>query len=235
MVDDGVTRLQEPYVHRIFSSNIYHLRGRDADLVIDFGMGLAPLKVALGVSSVQEPIALATHSHADHVGTFHEFPVRLGHAAEAGIFSSMDDAHTGADLFRRLPEPVIRQPSDGWSVGDYRIHPAPLTGLVGEGDIVDLGDRGLQVLHLPGHSPGSIGLLDEARGLFFSGDAIYDGALVDDLPSSDKVAYRQTMERLLRLDVRLVLGGHGNAMTGDAMRKAARDYLDGNAAIASLA
>ena len=44
----------------------------------------------------------------------------------------------------------------------------------GHTDIIDLGDRRFRVVHLPGHSPDSIGLLDEHDGLFFSGDAIYD-------------------------------------------------------------
>ena len=74
--------------------------------------------------------------------------------------------------------------------------------LLGEGDIVDLGDRRFRVLQLPGHSPDSIGLLDERDGLFFSGDAIYDDTLIDDLPDSDRAAYRATMARIVDLPVR---------------------------------
>ncbi len=55
------------------------------------------------------------------------------------------------------------------------ITPAPATRLLAEGEAIDLGDRHFEVLHLPGHSPGSIGLWEEATGIFFSGDAIYDG------------------------------------------------------------
>ena len=50
---------------------------------------------------------------------------------------------------------------------------------IGEGDVIDLGDRAFEVLHLPGHSPGSIGLWDPAAGTLFSGDAIYDGPLLE--------------------------------------------------------
>jgi glyoxylase-like metal-dependent hydrolase (beta-lactamase superfamily II) len=43
--------------------------------------------------------------------------------------------------------------------------------------VIDTGDRHFEVLHLPGHSPGSIGLWEERSGTLFSGDAIYDGPL----------------------------------------------------------
>ena len=43
----GITRIWEPQVHTFFRSNIFHLRGRDVDLVIDGGMGLQPLRPAL--------------------------------------------------------------------------------------------------------------------------------------------------------------------------------------------
>lgn len=80
-----------------------------------------------------------------------------------------------------------------------------LQNLVRQLRIVDrpgenIGSPSYKVLHLPGHSPGSIGLLDEASGIFFSDDAIYDGTLVDDLPGCDKCAYWTTMRRLRDLD-----------------------------------
>jgi glyoxylase-like metal-dependent hydrolase (beta-lactamase superfamily II) len=74
--------------------------------------------------------------------------------------------------------------------------------------VIDLGDRAFEVLHLPGHSPGSIGLWEQATGTLFSGDAIYDGALLDELPESDIVAYIRTMRRLRELPVSVVHAGH---------------------------
>ena len=68
---------------------------------------------------------------------------------------------------------------------DPRHDPAPATRLLDEGDTVDLGDRHFEVLHLPGHSPGSIGLWEESTGILFSGDAAYDGPLLDELDGSD--------------------------------------------------
>jgi glyoxylase-like metal-dependent hydrolase (beta-lactamase superfamily II) len=64
------------------------------------------------------------------------------------------------------------------------------------------------VLHLPGHSPGSIGLWEAKTRTLFSGDAIYDGPLLDEIPGADIPAYVATMQRLRNLPVEVVHGGH---------------------------
>ncbi len=104
--------------------------------------------------------------------------------------------------------------------------PAPLTEPLKEGDHIDLGDRRLTVLHLPGHSPDSIALLDESTGDFFTGDTIYDGYLVDDLPGSDRFLYLATMMRLLTLPIKTVYGGHGEPFGIDRLRAIARGYVE---------
>ena len=76
----GLTRLIEPFVHKFFRANIFHVVGRDADLVIDSGMGLVPLRPALAIPDGKPVIAFATHAHADHAGGLFEFEERLGHA-----------------------------------------------------------------------------------------------------------------------------------------------------------
>jgi glyoxylase-like metal-dependent hydrolase (beta-lactamase superfamily II) len=137
----------------------------------------------------------------------------------------MDDAFTAASWFAGLPDAVTRQPPGGWFPELYRLTPAPLTETLDEGDVVDLGDRRLRVLHLPGHSPGCIGLLDEANGEFFAADAIYDAELYDELPHSNVGDYLDTMRRLLTLDVGVVHGGHGPSFGRQRMREIARDYI----------
>jgi glyoxylase-like metal-dependent hydrolase (beta-lactamase superfamily II) len=110
-------------------------------------------------------------------------------------------------------------------MADYALKPAPLTEQLDEGDTVDLGNRRFTVLHLPGHSPGSIGLLDEHSGDFFSADAIYDEGLVDDIPGADVETYLKTMHRLAELDVGCVYAGHGEVMDKRQMQQVARDYI----------
>jgi glyoxylase-like metal-dependent hydrolase (beta-lactamase superfamily II) len=81
------------------------------------------------------------------------------------------------------------------------------------------------VLHLPGHSPGSIGLWDATSGVLFSGDAVYDGPLLDELSNSDIAAYVATMRRLRELPVRVVHAGHEPSFGRERLVELCDGYL----------
>ncbi|MER8835471.1 MBL fold metallo-hydrolase [Mesorhizobium sp. M0909] len=233
IVDAKTMMLTEPFVHDFVRANIWHVRGRDVDLLVDTGMGICPLAPQIDTPAGKPLLVVATHIHLDHVGSLHEFPLRAGPRHSATQFDSMDEAVTYAYMFHDLEGAVSRLPAKGWKAADYRIPPAPLDRTLDEGDRIDLGDRQFRVLHLPGHSPDSISLFDETDGLFFAGDAIYDATLIDDLPDSDRAAYRRTMQRLLDLPIRIGHGGHGPSFDGRRMREIASAYLrrtDGTAA-----
>jgi glyoxylase-like metal-dependent hydrolase (beta-lactamase superfamily II) len=83
IISDEITLLWEPHVVPLVRCNIWHVRGRDQDLMIDTGMGVASLVDAVK-DLLQKPVtAVATHTHLDHVGGHHEFPQCLVHKNEA--------------------------------------------------------------------------------------------------------------------------------------------------------
>ena len=239
-LSDGVTRIWEPHVIRVMQCNIWHVQGRDRDLLIDTGMGIASLSEAAADVFCKSLCAVATHAHLDHVGSLHEFPERIVHAAEAERLTRRSDnfsmlrADHPIDYIAGLeragyevgPRFITALPRADFDVGTFARPPAPSTRLVREGDVIDLGNRVFEVLHLPGHSPGSIGLWEAATGIFFSGDAIYDGPLLDELPGSDIAAYIHTMRRLEQLPARIVHAGHDPSFDGVRLRQLARAYLE---------
>ena len=84
------------------------------------------------------------------------------------------------------------------------------------GDIIKIGDGQLKVLHVPGHSPGSIALYDEADGFAIVGDALFAGSIGrTDLPGGNHRQLLQSIrENLLTLpDDTIVYPGHGSATT----------------------
>ena len=243
-VDDAITSLREPHLHPVWQSNIWHVRGRDRDLLVDAGMGIGRLAEALRELVDKPLIAVATHRHADHVGGLYEFPVRLAHAADAeeiarpSSFASLITADYPEEFVKFMesegnpagPELIDAYPYEGFDPRQYKVHPAPPTAIVGEGDVVDLGDRAFMVIHLPGHTPGSIGLWDQRTGTLFSGDAIYDGPLYDFLPESNIPDYIGTMHRLRELPVTVVHGGHDGSFGRARLVELAEGYLSWRAA-----
>ena len=236
---DGVTLLAEPHVDPFARCNIWHVRGGERDLVIDTGLGLRSLREAARDLFERPVTAVLTHAHFDHQGGAHEFGERLGHASELeqhrapGGFCGLTAEALGDDVVRSLrragyelpAELLSALPAPDFSVEGYRPSSAPLTGTLDDGDVVDLGDRAFEVLHLPGHSPGSIGLYERATRTLFSGDAVYDGPLLYELPGSSIESYARTLRRLLALDVRIVHAGHDPSFGREKLRAIAEDYL----------
>jgi glyoxylase-like metal-dependent hydrolase (beta-lactamase superfamily II) len=237
-IDDDITLIWEPHVVPLIRCNIWHVRGRDRDLLIDTGLGMASLKQAARDLFAKALTAVATHVHYDHVGGFHEFEDRIIHRAEAakaaaGNSASLYGGGKEDALLESIraagydvpPQLFTALPAGDYDPQAYQVKPAPATRVVGEGDVIDVGDRRFEVLHLPGHSPGSIGLWEAATGILFSGDAIYDGPLLDELPGSDIPVYVATMKRLRDLPVSVVHAGHDPSFGRERLRALCDAYL----------
>jgi len=126
-----------------------------------------------------------------------------------------------------VPESLLTaMPNVGFDIGDYRVEPVTPTRVVDEGDVVDLGDRRFEVLHLPGHTPGELGLWEGESRTLFSGDCVYEsGILLDELPESNIADYVSSMERLRDLPARIVHGGHDDSFGRERLLELIDDYV----------
>jgi glyoxylase-like metal-dependent hydrolase (beta-lactamase superfamily II) len=239
-VDPGILRISEPHCHRLIRANCFLIQGGDVDILFDSGMGIAALRPVIATLSTKPLIVFTSHTHIDHVGSHPEFADAeiLVHPLEADLLRQRGSRglrfpprppaqvealrNAGIELSEFMTEAV---PSVGYDVEAYGRPPVEPTRLIDEGEIVDTGRHRFEVLHLPGHSPGSIALWEPDARLLLSGDVIYDGVIVDTAPGSDVAAYRDTMVRLRTLPVRKVLGGHKDSMDGDRMAAIADQYL----------
>jgi len=224
-VGDGITHIWEPHIKAFYRCNIWHLRGRDRDLLVDSGMGVVSLREQVRELAERPLTAVASHTHFDHIGSHHEFAERAVHRNEAALLAApgrketLADPYVTDDIFTALP------PGD-YASQAYCVTPAPATRLLEEGDVIDLGDRHFCVIHTPGHSPGGIMLFEEASGVLISGDTVYDGPLIDDAYHSDVAVYAATMKRIYDLPVRVVHGGHFPSFDGKRYRALIRAYLE---------
>ncbi len=226
-LSDGVSLIRETHVAPWLRCNIWHVRGRDRDLIIDTGMGVRPLKSEIASLTERALTAIITHTHFDHAGGLHEFETRCGHPVEADIIANPTAYNTAADAGFLRAETFSALPYSGFEYESYEVKPAPLTSFLDEGDVVDLGDRVFHIFHLPGHSPGSIALYEPATQILFSGDVIYDGALLDTVYHSDKEIYRDSLERLKTLPVSVVHGGHEPSFDQNKMHEIIEEYFAG--------
>jgi glyoxylase-like metal-dependent hydrolase (beta-lactamase superfamily II) len=136
-------------------------------------------------------LAVNTHSHHDHAGS----NVPLREATGCEIWIHRDDA------------PAIER---GGSFGAEPIPAHTADRLLDEGDVLRLAGREYEVVHIPGHSPGSIGLYDRRRKLFFCGDALQaQGTLTQGIAgASDREGYWRSLDKVERLEIEHLLAAH---------------------------
>jgi glyoxylase-like metal-dependent hydrolase (beta-lactamase superfamily II) len=220
---DGVTLIHEPWIKPFYRCNAWHVRGAERDLLIDTCLGHFSLRRNVPMLGERPVILAASHAHFDHIGSQHEFAERCGHNGEAHIFANprpewtLADPYATDDMFIALPE--------GWNAARYEVKAAPLAGTVGDGDVINLGDRRLEVLHTPGHSPGGIAFWEAATATLFAGDIVYDGPLVDDAFHSNRRDYVESLKRLAALPVSVVHGGHFPSFGAIRLQQLINEYL----------
>jgi glyoxylase-like metal-dependent hydrolase (beta-lactamase superfamily II) len=241
-VEPGIRVITVPAAHALILSNTWLVLGRDRDLLVDTGNGLAPLRPfvdTLREDPAKPMVAVATHQHQDHAGGLWEFDERVAHALDAPEIEHPAPLIHGHDVWPAVAAAMAEEgfpvtnllvtdaPSSEWDPDAFEPRGSAPTRLVTDGDVIELGDRAFRVLWLPGHTAGSIGLWDEADGTCFSGDAVYAGdPLIDEAPSSDVDDYVATMRRLRELPVRIVHAGHDDSMDRPAMIRRCSAYLE---------
>lgn len=223
-VGDDVTLIDEPYIKPFYRCNVWHVRGRDCDMLVDSGMGVVSLREWVPLVTERALTAVASHTHFDHIGCHHEFEDRAVHRNEADILAAPTREATLADPYV-TDEIFDALPPHPYASTTYAVRAAPATRLLDDGDVLDLGNRHFEVIHTPGHSPGGIALWEAASGILFSGDIVYDGPLIEDTYHANPADYYRSMCRLLELPVQVVHGGHFASYGRERHRQIVNDWL----------
>jgi glyoxylase-like metal-dependent hydrolase (beta-lactamase superfamily II) len=153
---------------------IYLLTGTEKALLLDTGWGIGDLP-ALVASLTPLPLTVVnTHGHPDHVGGDGQFPqVYITDADRSLAMNCMSaQARRWAVDNQALPQPFPPDfDLDAWLASTTNF------ASIAEGHWIDLGERRLEVIALPGHSPGSICLLDRGSRWIFTGDSLLPWAI----------------------------------------------------------
>jgi hydroxyacylglutathione hydrolase len=130
--------------------NIYLAEGKDSALIIDTGYGTGDLKAFVETLTKLPLIVVNTHGHGDHAGNDHQFSKVYAHPDDFGMINAVLEQERNRDSMKIIATPTLIP--------------------VREGTIFDLGGRRLEVIEVPGHTHGSICLLDAANKILFAGD-----------------------------------------------------------------
>lgn len=170
-------------------------------IVVDPGDDIEEIERVLRRHGLRVKAILLTHAHLDHVGGAERLRVSTG----APVFLHPDDVPMLAQLEMQAAWLGLAPPP-----------PLRIDGELLEGRLVELGPVGFEVLHTPGHTPGSVCLwLPEERKLV-TGDTLFrDSIGRTDLPGGDgRQILRSIREKLLALpDDTFIIPGHGPCTT----------------------
>lgn len=208
----------------------YLVEGKNGALLIDGLTGVGTLMPFVR-ELTDKPVTVAiTHGHMDHTGAAWECGRVYIHPDDISLLYANGDNHRKVcmdfvNLYLKLGLPTRTRPT----MADVHGICPVITLPVCDGDTIDLGGTVLEVIHVPGHTWGSVVYLDRARRILFSGDACNSNTLLN-LPCSTSIAgYKAALEHLNshRKDFDILLTGHDQEpiparIVGDGIRLCSR-------------
>lgn len=164
---------------------IYMIKGSRRGLIIDTGTGIADLKTTAEQYLGEPYDVVLTHGHVDHAGGISQFDKIFVHQGDREMAEQITLGDR-QDYIRRMNKAGVSD-FDPESIPEImRSEDKPYFCEISTGDIFSLGDRELKVMECPGHTAGSICLLDEADNLIFTGDNMNDLELIS-APGDDRM------------------------------------------------
>jgi glyoxylase-like metal-dependent hydrolase (beta-lactamase superfamily II) len=186
----------------------YLIVGNKKALLFDTGMGIGDLRRVTSALTQLPVVVVNSHTHNDHVGDNWQFDTVYGMDTDftrANAKGSRDDAQ--AEI---APGEICGNLPVSFDPKNYATRPWKIASYMRDSDHIDLGNRTIEIIATPGHTPDAISLLDRAGGLLFTGDTYYPAPIWLFRPETDLAAYAASTRRLAALapQVRTVLGAH---------------------------
>jgi hydroxyacylglutathione hydrolase len=201
------------------------LASKDLSLIDPGLAGKAKYKMGsikkMGIELKDIRRVIMTHTHFDHIGSLSEIREKIPeaelwiHTLEAAPIESGDERTVyGMEMFQQMCQM------------QYGIKPGAFTFRVDRklegGETIEIGGMSWEVIHIPGHSMGSIALYDKPKKILIPGDVVYADYAIGrfDLYGADGRELKKSLLRLAELEVETLLPGHNRIVT-----KVSSDYI----------
>ena len=188
----------------------YLLIGGEKAALIDTGLGIDNIKRITYQLTNLPIIVLTTHVHWDHIGSHGEFKNIYVHKDEEGWLVNGIKKLPIEQIRKDVSRDITIPTPESFNPDTYKPFQGNPTGLLDDGDEIEIGNRKLTIYHTPGHSPGHISILDNSRGYLFTGDLLYDETPVYAFfPTTNPVDLVQSLKKIADIpDVTMIYGGH---------------------------
>lgn len=187
-------------------THCYLLIGTDKALLIDTGLGISNIKSVVDKITKLPLEIVSTHVHWDHIGG-HEFFKNIAVYETEQEWISSKFPISLQIVKNNLTRKPCNFPHD-FDINKYKIFQSEPNRILYDGDLFDLGNRTVQVIHTPGHSPGHICLYELERNYLYSGDLIYKGILYAFYPTTDPTEFMKSVQKIRELNIEKILPGH---------------------------
>lgn len=224
-VEHGIWAIYEPFQWQEVIS--YLIVGDDSAVLFDTGNGIGDIRSVIDRLTDKKIRVLNSHSHFDHIGGNYQFEEILSVSTpfSLGKTKGRQDDEIRMEV---SPDALCKGLPEGVDESKHRTRPYSIMGQVRDGDILDLGGRRLEVLHVPGHTDDAIALLDREAGFLWSGDSFYEGPIWLFAPETDLASYQATVARMAAIapDLQAVFPAHNTPKANPALLIELRDRLD---------
>lgn len=193
-VAPGVKAIYEP--HQWQETISYLIEGDSKALLFDTGNGIGDIHALVNRLTNKPITVLNSHSHFDHVGG--NFAFKRVYAMNTQFTNKRKKGISNKDIAEEVsPEALCRPLPKGVSEKNHTGKPYKISKYIDDGYVFDLGERNIEVIHIPGHTPDAIAVIDREQGLLWTGDTFYAGPIWLYAPETDLSAYSRSLDRLL--------------------------------------
>ena len=212
---ERVYALFEPYQEELVIS--YLIIGEESALLWDTGLGIGNIKACVEALTALPVSVLNSHDHFDHIGGNALFDRVMCYNINTAV-ETLTRGIPHEELVEWIRPDAIVNPPEDFSADTFFIAGKSPTATVEDGQMLDLGDRWLEVIYTPGHDDAAIMLIDEQNGLLFTGDTWYPGWLYVFPEVCPLESYLETMRMVSRViqekNLRQIYPSHNEILPG---------------------